>query len=404
MNKHILKLIWNRRKDFVWIFAEQILVFVILFYCLSEVYSKLEKQLNPGNLNVKNVCIVAILRNYGILHSDADNEDFYKKYDYVMNKIKNSPYIEAVHKGYYTVPENRTSSENRKDSLDYKGNKYKFYVKTSDGNFQKVFRVKMPEGTWYKDEAFADGTYPVVLTKSLVEELGLTAPLGVKLNYQGHDFTVTGIMNDYKSFVFDDAMPSAIFANAALKDNERISNSLETAMLIKKGQMSEFANYFWQEATKAFPEKGYQFLIYDLGKSSQDEVFGVYTLVFLTAVIPTLFLTIFAFLGTFSLMYRQSKKSTGEYGLRIALGSTKNGLKSMVLRQSLIIILISALAGSILGLNLYLFLFPEIELPLIGAAWLSTLLLMALFSFVSVWYPAHIAAKTQPAEALKDNP
>jgi len=333
--------------------------------------------------------------------SDTDNADFSKKRDYVLEKIKNSQYVEAVHEGYYTVPGNRPASNNRRDSLDYKGHKYKFYVKTSDGNFQKVFHVKMLEGTWYKDEAFADGAYPVVLTKSLVEELGLTAPLGVKLNYQGHDFTVTGVINDYKSFVFDDVMPSAIFANAALKDNEQISNGLETALLIKKGQMGEFANYFWQEATKAFPGKGHQFVIFDLGKSSRDEVFGVYTLVFLTAVIPTLFLTIFAFLGTFSLMYRQSKKSIGEYGLRIALGSTKSGLKSMVLRKSLIIILISALAGSIIGLNLYLFLFPEIELPLVGAAWLSTLLMMVLFSFVSVWYPAHVASKTQPAIALK---
>jgi len=402
MNKHILKLIWNRRKDFVWIFAEQILVFAILFYCLSEVYSKLEKQLNQGNLEVRNVCLLYIMPSKENFHSDTDNADFSKKRDYVLEKIENSQYVEAVHEGYYTVPGNRPASNNKKDSLDYKGHKYKFYVKTSDGNFQKVFRVKMLEGTWYKDEAFADGTYPVVLTKSLVEKLGLTAPLGVKLNYKGRDFKVTGAMNDYKSFVFDGTMPSAIFSNAALKDDQVISDRIETAILIKEGQMSEFANYFWQEATTAFPGKGYQFIISDLGTSRQGELFEEYTPVFLTAVIPTLFLTIFAFLGTFSLMYRQSKKSTGEYGLRIALGSTKSGLKSMVLRQSLIIILISALAGSVIGLNLYLFLFPEIKLPLIGVAWLSTLLLMALFSFVSVWYPAHVASKTQPAEALHD--
>ena len=393
MNEHLLKLIWNRRRDFVWIFAEQILVFAILFYSLSVVYSKLDKQMDSGNLELKNVGIIGIMPN-------APDSDFYKKYDYVMKKVQNSQYVEALHNGFYTVPGNRDAVSNRKDSLNYKGQKYMFYVKTSDGNFQKFFHVKMLEGTWYKDEAFADGAYPVVLTKSLAEELGLTAPLGAKLNYKGRDFKVTGVMNDYKSFIFDDAMPSAIFANSAFKDENGFWT--EGALLVKDGQMPEFINYFWQEATKTFPQKGYQFVVADLGKARQDELFDTYTLVFLTAVIPTLFLTVFAFLGTFSLMYRQSKKSIGEYGLRIALGSTKSGLRTMVLRQSIMVVLISALAGSIIGLNLYLFLFPEIRTALVVAAWLSTLLLMVLFSIAAVWYPAQKASKIQPAEALHD--
>lgn len=402
MNKHILKLIWNRRREFVWIFAEQVLVFAVMFYCLSEVYSRLDKYLNPGNLNQKNVCSIAILPN---LSDDAPEElfdDFIKKDDYLMNKMENSPFVEVVHKGYYTIPGNRQSWNNKRDSLNYQGNKYRFYVKTSDGNFQKIFNVKMLEGTWYKDEAFADGTYPAVLTKSLVKELGLTSPLGTKLNYKGHDFTVTGVINDYKSFLFDEAMPSAIFANSALKDyDESIANRMETAMLIKEGQMSEFVNYFWHEAEKTFPNEGHQFMVSDLGKSSQGEMFEVLIMTLIIAVIPTLFLSIFAFLGTFSMMYRLSNKHFGEYGLRIALGCTKNGLKSMVLKQSIMISVCAALVGCIIGLNLYIFVFPEISLSIIFLAGLSTFLLMVLFSIISVWYPAQKASKTQPAIALK---
>jgi len=402
MNKHILKLMWNRRKDFVWIFVEQVLVFAVLFYCLSEVYTRLDKYLDPGNLDQRNVCSVAVIPNLEDTTSDEVFDEFIKKDDYLMKKVEDSPFVEIVHKGYYTIPGNRQSYNNRRDSLNYKGKKYRFYIKASDGNFQKVFNVKILEGTWYKDEAFADGTYPAVLTKSLVEELGITTALGTKLNYNGHDFTVTGVINDYKSFYFDDAMPSAIFANSALKESDKsITNKIETAFRIKEGQMPEFANYFWHEAEKTFLNEGHQFVIVDLGKSSQGEIFEVLTKTLLIAIIPTLFLSVFAFMGTFSLMYRQSKKHFGEYGLRIALGSTKNGLKSMILRQSILISVFATLAGCIIGLNLYIFVFPEISLPIIVLAGLSTFVLMVLFSVVSVWYPAQKASKTQPAVALK---
>ena len=143
MNKHILKLIWNRRKDYIWIFAEQILVFVILFYCITEVYIKLEQYLYPGNLNVENVASLDIMPNRSEINSEEGKADFLEKYKHIMDKVENSPYVEVIHKGYYTIPGNRPSSNNRRDSLTYRGNKYPFYIKTSDGNFQKIFRVKI---------------------------------------------------------------------------------------------------------------------------------------------------------------------------------------------------------------------------------------------------------------------
>jgi ABC-type antimicrobial peptide transport system permease subunit len=399
MNKHILKLIWNRRREFVWIFAEQILVFAILFYSLSEVYSRLDKYLDPGNLNTQNVCFAGIVPDRNQIGASRKAIDAWtKNREYLMDRIEKSKYVEAVHKGYYTVPGNRPSSNNKKDSLSYKGNKYRFYIKTSDENFQKVFHVKMLEGTWYKDEALADGTYPAILTKSLVEELGLASPLGARLNYKGRDFTVTGVMNDYKSFLFDEAMPSAILANSA----QIFPDKLETAMLIKEGQMPDFANYFWQEAQKTFPGQNHQPFISDMGRSRQSEMFEVLILTLMVAVIPTLFLSIFAFMGTFSLMYRQSRKHFGEYGLRMALGSTRNNLQLMVLKQSIAVSIFAALAGCVIGLNLYIFVFPEISLSIAIASGLSALALMLLFSIASVWYPARKASMTQPAEALKD--
>lgn len=398
MTAQILRLLWARRKDYIWIFLEQILVFIVLLYCFVQVFSKLDQYLDPGNLSVKNVSMVAIIPdNNGM--KEEDWIDFETKGKMIEERMLSSNYVEAVHNGYYSVPLNRSASNNFQDSLIYNGQKYKLYIKTSDDKFQMVFKPRMISGTWYKDEAFADGTYPAVVTKTLVEKLGVNEPIGMKLSYQGRDFKVTGVMPDFKTMIYDKATPTAIFAASAFK-NTRFESNAETAILVKEGQMKNFVNLFWKESLASFPGKGHQPFALDMEDINKDINIQTYLILMIT-IIPTLFLIIFAFLGTFSLMYRQSKKSIGEYGLRMALGSTKNNLRMFVFAQSCLLTGIATAISCLISLNLYMVIFPEIEITTFIIAVLSTIALMFLFAVISVWYPAYIASKTQPAIALK---
>lgn len=401
MNIHLLKLMWNRRRDYVWIFIEQLLVFVVLFYCFTQIYSKLEQYFDPGNLDSENVYALAIIPDEQEFETDDDWDEFQGKRNNIMNKMQNSPYVETVHRGNNTIPGNRPAWNNAKDSLEYKGRKYPFYLKTSDGNFQKIFRIKMLEGVWFKDEALEDGTYPVILTKTLVEKMELSEPVGVKFTYLGRDFKIVGVINDYKSFLFDDTMPSAILAMSAFGgENYRLSRDIETAIRVKDGLGTDFANFFWKEAQRVFPNTSHQFLISDIGKSRNGEKLGA-TISLLISIIPTFFLAVFAFLGTFSLMYRQVMKNHSEYGLRMAIGSTRANLKSMILCQSLFLTSIATLLGVVVSINIYLFVFQEVRFAIILESIFCAFGLMLLFACISVYYPAYSASKIQPVTALK---
>lgn len=398
MSIQILKLLWNRRKDYIWIFLEQILVFIVLLFCFVQSITKLQQYLDPGNLSMKNVSMVAIIPNNNGM-DDSDWEDFEKKSEMIHQRMISAGLVEAIHEGYYSVPLNRPAEYNFQDSLIYNGKKYKFYIKTSDDKFPQVFKPRMISGTWYKNEAFGDGVYPAVVTKTLVEELGISEPIGMRLSYQGRDFRVTGVMPDFKTRVYDDATPTAIFASAAFSGH-KFENNAEMAILVKEGQMNNFITQFWKEAMTAFPNEGHQPIASDMEDINKMSNIDTY-LILMSIAIPTLFLIVFAFLGTFSLMYRQSQKMTGEYGLRMALGSTKSGLKQFVLSQSFILTGIAILIGCFIAVNLYITVFPEIEILSFLIAVLGTVLLMLLFALISVWYPAHLASKIQPAIALK---
>jgi ABC-type antimicrobial peptide transport system permease subunit len=328
-----------------------------------------------------------------------DWEDFHNKSKAIEERILSSNYVEAVHNGFYSVPLNRPASNNFQDTLIYNRQKYKFYIKTSDDKFPIVFKPKMISGTWYKDEAFTDGVFPAIVTKTLVEKLGVNEPIGMKLSYQGRNFRVTGVIPDFKTKTYDKSTPTAIFAASAFKDT-RFDTNAETAILVKDGQMKNFINLFWKEAIAAFPDKGHQPFANDMEDIDKDSNMYTYLMLLIT-IIPTLFLITFAFLGTFSLMYRQTKKSIGEYGLRMALGSTGNNLQKFVFAQSCLLSTIAISIGCLLSVNLYIIVFPEVAITTFIIAVMATIILMFLFTIVSVWYPAYTASKTQPAIALK---
>ncbi|MFV0537846.1 MAG: ABC transporter permease [Dysgonomonas sp.] len=398
MINQTLKLLWNRRKEYIWIFLEQILVFIVLLYCFVQIFIRLEQYSDPGNLSIKNVSMVGIVPDSNGMTED-DWNDFASKSKMIIERMQSSPYVATIYKGFCSVPLNRSASNNFQDSLTYNGQKYKFYIKTSDDKFPIVFKPQMISGTWLKDEAFADGVYPAVVTKNLVEKLEINEPIGVKLNYQGRDFKIIGVTYDFKTRIYDRATPTAIFAASAFTGTNFERNA-ETAILIKDGQMKNFVNLFWKEAIATFPGKAHQPFAADMEELNKDINIETY-LILLITIIPTLFLIVFAFLGTFSLMYRQSKKSIGEYGLRMALGSTRNNLQKFVFAQSCLLSTIAITIGCLISINLYLVVFPEISIKIFALGVLTTIILMILFAIISVWYPAHTASKTQPAIALK---
>lgn len=350
----------------------------------------MEQYFAAENLNVDNVVMISI-------DESVANESFYEKYNIFRKKIDDCKYIEYKHYGSGTFPFLRSSDFFKEDSLLVNNRKYPFYVRKSDANFQKIFQVEMLQGAWFKDEVMEDGTYPVVLTKSLVDSLKFQRILGAKLSYQGRTFTVTGVMNDIKASTYSKKMPSAFFAYSAF--GGRTGDEL---LKIKRGQIDDFTNYFWKEAQKDFPEKeGYNYNLIRVDDISKNENANVFIQLSMMLV-PAFFLTIFAFLGTFSLMYRQSKRSICEYGVRMALGSTKSKLKQLVIKQSAFLTLCAVIAGFLIYFHIHLILFSnEVKFGKIVIPLITVTILLFVFALASAWYPAYIASKTQPAIAVK---
>jgi len=134
-----------------------------------------------------------------------------------------------------------------------------------------------------------------------------------------------------------------------------------------------------------------------------------------SAYAVTVFLIINIFLGILGSFWFRIQSRRSEIGLRIALGSSKQKVRRLVIFETIFLLFIASIIATIICLNLG---DPEtiqslgipsvdkeswyigIEQNLINFA--ITFGFLAVISVIAVWYPAKQASAIQPAEALHD--
>ena len=162
----------------------------------------------------------------------------------------------------------------------------------------------------------------------------------------------------------------------------------------------DFSRAFFTEFYRNFPRDEFDVELIDYSKMNDTMIFFEILGSIYGFGIPVAFLLIFAFMGTFGVVWMQMKKRTSEMGLRIALGCPPAHLLRVIILENMILTTIAMLPGLIVVAFLYAYA-PE------GWEWTAAVgvavVFMWLFSAFSAWYPARQAAKVQPVEALKSN-
>lgn len=108
-------------------------------------------------------------------------------------------------------------------------------------------------------------------------------------------------------------------------------------------------------------------------------------------------------IGIYGLTASWVARRTSEIGVRMALGATRAGIVSLVLRQIVVLLALGELAGAALafagGHAIHTFLY-EVS-PASPGLLLLAVLLLALAALAAAWIPARRAASVDPMEALR---
>lgn len=289
-------------------------------------------------------------------------------------------------------------------------------------NFFKVFDRKILIGNAEKG---LDEPNEVILShRFAVKYFGKEDAIGQVLRYDGQEFRVTAIMEDYPD---NTDLPIDMFASYATIKKEKDENGWngiwsddQCYFTVKAGssmsdiqaRMPAFVTKYLGDASRN--RDNVEFVLQPLREIHFDERFGNYNYntvsnsMLLALGIIGIFLLITACINFINLTTAEAVKRSKEVGIRKSLGSSRSQLILQFLGETFLITsasIMGALVLAELGLN---FLNPFLELSLrINLAsdvflWIFLLSILVVVTLLSGFYPALVVSAFNPVSALKN--
>ena len=385
MIRNILKMIWNNWKAYVGILAEQTVVFVILMLCVVSMVMAIKRYHEPGVLDTKNtVCF-----GYMISKMDSETEKAGTVLHSVVGNLEKLPYVEEITWSLGMIPYMRPMA--LYDSVRIDGKAVRVNFKGSDKAAEKVFNPEIVEGGWLTGDVLEDGSSSCVVTRQLVDNLGWSQAVGRKIIFQDMNFTIVGVVSGVKHDAFEASDPTVVIDMGNKSSNDWFC---ELCARVTPGREKDFILAYYNEFNRLLPTSGIQAFASEMQQAKKHNMSETTINLYLQAI-PTLFLLIFAFIGTFGLFIQHMGVREHEFAVRLSVGSTKRKLLTQVVMESVMVTIVACLPG--IGLSFFIYDYTGVEITGI----VMTLGVMFFFSVLSAWFPACKVTKINPAIVLK---
>ncbi|MDR1644359.1 MAG: FtsX-like permease family protein [Tannerellaceae bacterium] len=426
MIRHILKIIWNERKLNAWLVMEYVITFCVLWFCCDYLYTMLRSYYGPQGYDINHVYMI----NMGEKPSEKELEDS-DKYGFAMTfmeRVKRYPDIENVAFAMASVPYGGTmwvgGFRINSDSV-YIGLRQR-HVSTE---FFDVFKMKV-DGQIFDWTDYADKDN-VVISASGDNQFGgsnrdgsvwVPVPEVHTLHHGDEGETnphkVTGRTEVIRDPYFEPAMSNVILPlrreDVSLVGDDKGN---QIVVRVKPEADKDFAERFTRDMREQlFLGPYYLSSVASIEgmRTENDSLWGVKDRINSTYAV-VLFLVVNIFLGILGSFRFRTQSRRSEIALRIALGASRRKVQAMVVAETLCLLAVATIAGTVVCLHLG---DPEtlrsLGIPTVDKVewgigreqyainFILTVSFLALVSIVAVWHPARQASTTQPADALHD--
>ena len=192
-------------------------------------------------------------------------------------------------------------------------------------------------------EGEADVNESVLVNQTFVEQSKMTQPLGQQVTLDSANYTIVGVVDDYKEFGLHDIVPPCILRLAKPDDYKYL------VVRADKDKLSQVTNYLrttWHKVAPDVPYRG--FLQSDLIEKELRMTQAFKSISFFLAIVTLLL----SASGLFAQISLNIDKRSKEIGMRKVLGASVLQIIGTVNRRFVHILLIAFGVGSVLG---YLF-------------------------------------------------
>ncbi|WP_291529154.1 ABC transporter permease [Bacteroides sp. UBA939] len=437
MIKSILTQIWNQRRANGWLFAELLIVFVLLWYCLDILYGFAYAENQSKGYNLEHVYKIRLSSNPNQF-IPCSSEDSLKRFwfnpiEEAVRRIKQYPGVESAGVWF--------GSDAYTRSVMFQGYTIdSVYVMSANiryvsPEYFKVMRIPIQEGTGMfsgdmnafestsgSSLSFASAEWnpaatplPAVITSDMADSLFHADSrvvgreffdyyAGSSLRYRVAAVCSHQKRDDYaryEPFILT-PLPSWFYRT------QRVVPSISIRVR-PEADTDDFATRFYRDMTSRLqlaPFYLFEIRSYDEQKAERDAAEGI-TPYIRSARFIAVFFSFNVFIGLMGTFWFRTRHRRSEIALRMAMGSSRMKICGQLLGEGLLLLVLATIPALIICGNLVLGEATMTEqadatglrFTLVS---LSTFLLMGLMVITGVWFPATRAMRVQPAEALHD--
>lgn len=431
----ILRQIWNQRRSNGWLFAELLIVFTLMWYCVDVLYGFTHAERQPKGYDLEHVYKVRLSCNPTQIvwcdSADSLQQFWFKPLEEVFRRIKQYPAVEsaAMWLGTDAYTRGRVYQGYTTDSVHV----VEANIRYVSPEYFDVMRIPIVQGsgmfapgkTGFASDAgssllFSSAGWnptaspqPAVMTSDLADSLFQTSAGALNREFM-----------DYYNYGFRYRI-SAVCALQKTDDYARYEPFILTPFpgwfyesqnipfvsirVRPEADTDDFAARFLREMTPQLQVA--PFFLFDARsykdqKVERDAAEGV-TPYIRSARLIVVFFVFNVFIGLMGTFWFRTRHRRSEIALRMAMGSSRARIRAQLLGEGLLLLAVAAIPAVIICINMVMADVTFTEAT--DASWerfiicvLTVLGLMALMVIAGIWYPASKAMTVQPAEALHD--
>ena len=298
----------------------------------------------------------------------------------------NVPYLSSNGK-YITKTENEESEF------------YKFRINYVDKDFMETYKVEIIEGDGF-DRLHSDISHLYCLINEAgAKVLGWDNPIGKMIYYNDLKCEIVGIIKDFHIYSINWEIPPVFLVDMPAENNQLYKYLAVNANKLNIDKIRDTATEKLQEL---FPDSHDSFISMNYFNLNNE----VYMQAKGTGKILSVFSILAIFIscmGVFGFVNIHLKQRTKEIGIRKALGSSLSQIFKLILKDFLILIIISTLISIPVSIYFIRIIFQEYAYTTsVGVGiYLLTVLTVLIFTLISITFHSIKAARTNPVEALR---
>jgi putative ABC transport system permease protein len=412
MIRHIIKMIWNRKKSMSLLLIEIFLSFIVAFFVCDMLITSIYNYSRPLGFEYKNVWDVRFEATKGEPFGNLGAENA-AKYRLLLNEIKTFPEVKQADFVIGNIP---YSNSRFGTSYEYQGKIITSGVSYVGDDYFEAMRMTLVEGRWFNSEDNAAVNDPIVVDETFSKNLfGDNTAIGeiiqeptdnekadfkqydtVDLDKEPKKYRIVGVVKTFRPRGELNEPEGEIFRRQQWDDSSIVPYA--AMVRVRDGISGSFELQLQRRLASLAPD--INFRITPLSEA-RDFTLRDMAIAIVTPMIIAVFLLFNVVLGLFGIFWQSVSRRRGEIGLRRALGADSRLIPLQIWGETIAMGTLAILAGLPIVVNLAVL---GVSKPIgSGIFFLSFICASGLIYFIltiCAIYPSLLASRVQPAEAL----